>query len=132
MGVVILAAIFLLPFNSGSSPFTLFERVSPLISDISAVQSGPATGIAFNYILIIAFILLIIAGVVGLFPLGTAVLGIVGLAMVTVAPFLGLPGIGGYVTGYYLAWVASIVALAGSFWHRRGKQNINVSVSSAD
>lgn len=135
MGIVILAAIFLLPFNSGPSSLTLFGRVSPVLGDIAGIQSLPDPNlIAFTYILIVAFILLVIAGIVGLFPLGTGVLGVVALALVTVAPMIlvlraDLPG---YGLGYYVAWIASIVALAGSFWHRRARQEVKVSLSPSD
>jgi len=56
MGIVILAAIFLLPFNSGPGSLTLFGRVSPTLGDIAGIQSLPDPNlIAFTYILIVAF-----------------------------------------------------------------------------
>jgi hypothetical protein len=119
MGLVILATIFLIPFSSSQS---LYGIVNPLLSDMGMVQqSGFANAVA-DYVMIIAFILLIIAGVVGVFPLGTGVLGVVAMAMVTVGPILIYPNIGAgasYDAGFYVIWVASIIALAASFWHRR-------------
>ena len=140
MGIAILAAIFILPFfnfpfTSGPNSLSLFGRVSPILSDIAGIQSIPDPNfIAFSYILIVAFILLVIAGIVGLFPLGTGVLGVVALALVTVAPLILVLGtdLPGYGLGYYVAWIASIVALAGSFWHKRAKQEVKVSVSPSD
>lgn len=122
MGIVILISIFLLPFFAGQ---TLYGIVSPLIGGIGQLQGLPVQTMTLGYIFIISFILLVIAGFVGIFPLGTGVLGVVGMAMITVAPFLvgteaalllSFVGI-----GYYITWIASIVALGASFWHRRSQ-----------
>jgi hypothetical protein len=124
MGLVILVAIFFLPFGGGSS--TLYGIVWPKISNLSQLQSGgDAAALTYAYIWIIAFILLVIAGVVGIFPLGTGVLGVVGMAIITVSPYLVYPN--GPVTlstgaGFYVIWAASIVALGASFWHGKKKE----------
>jgi membrane-bound ClpP family serine protease len=128
MGLVILVAIFLLPIGEDSS--TLYGIVSPKISDLSQLQSGgDSAALTYAYILIIAFILLVIAGAVGIFPLGTGVLGVVGMAMITASPYLvypnGLPQ--GEVTlstgaGFYVMWAASIISLGASFWHGKKKE----------
>lgn len=130
MGIVILVAILLLPFSSGSS--TLYGTVSPMIKNLGTVQSsGNATNIAYDYVWIIAFILLVIAGVVGIFPLGTGVLGMVGMAMITISPYAIYPN-GPYTlstgTGFYVAWVASVVSLVGSRWH--GKKGTTAPLSA--
>jgi hypothetical protein len=119
MGLIILAAIFLLPFGSGST--TLYGTVSPMIKNLGTIQSsGNTATLYYDYTWIIAFILLVIAGVVGFFPLGSGVLGMVGMAMITVSPFLIYPN-GPYTlstgTGFYIAWVASFAALVASRWH---------------
>jgi len=84
-----------------------------------------------DYILITAFFLLVIAGFVGIFPLGTGVLGIVSMAMITVGPILIYPSLGSpsYGTGFYVAWAASIVSLGASFLHRRGRDQQTVVVN---
>lgn len=132
MGLVILISIFLLPFFAG---LTLYGIVGPMLGAIGELQGLPAQAMTLGYLLIISFILLVIAGFVGIFPLGTGVLGIVGMAMITVAPFmLGseaslLLSFVGF--GYYVTWIASIVALGASFWHRRSQapsQVVQVSV----
>ena len=131
LGLVILASIFALPFGNGST--TLYGSVFPLISNISGVQSQGTAQATYDYILIIAFILLVIAGVVGLFPLGTGVLGVVGMAMITVAPYLVNPGSTlGTGVGFYVIWIASIASLGASFWHGKKKQMtspVNVTVT---
>ena len=125
LGLVILATIFALPFGSSNSS-TLYGAVGPLISDLGAVQaSGDAASVTYAYVLVIAFVLLVIAGLVGIFPLGTGVLGVVGMAMITVAPYLVYPN--GQVkldsgVGFYVIWGASILSLGASFWHGKKKQ----------
>jgi hypothetical protein len=133
LGLVILAAIFLIPFGA-SDTRTLYGGVGPLISNLGAVQaSGNAASVTYSYIFIVAFILLVIAGVVGLFPLGTGVLGVVGMALVTVAPYLVYPN--GPVkldpgAGFFVIWGASIASLAASFWHGKKKAGpVSVTVT---
>lgn len=117
MGLVILAAIFALPI--GSAQNTFYKVVEPLLGAIGDIRYLPTEQMIFSYILIIAFILLVIAGLVGFFPLGTGVLGIVGMAMLSLAPgFVGLEVEWG--AGFYVLWAASIVAIGASFWHKRG------------
>jgi len=122
MGLVILISIFLLPFFADQ---TLYDIVGPLLGGIGELQGLPVQTMALGYLFIISFILLVIAGFVGIFPLGTGVLGVVGMALITVAPFLvgqeaslllSFVGI-----SYYVIWIASIVALGASFWHRRSR-----------
>jgi len=125
MGLVILVAIFLLPFDGGSS--TLYGTVWPKISNLGQTQSGGDTAkLTYDYIWIIAFILLIIAGVVGIFPLGTGVLGVVGMAMITVSPYLVYPNDSAHAlsagAGFYAMWAASIVSLGASFWHGKRQE----------
>jgi predicted RNA-binding Zn-ribbon protein involved in translation (DUF1610 family) len=132
LGLVILATIFLLPFGT-SDTRTLYGVVGPLLSNPGGVQSsGGAASITYGYIFIIAFILIVIAGLVGIFPLGTGVLGVVGMAMITVAPYLVYPS--GPVkldpgTGFYVIWGASIASLGASFWHRKKKEAAPVNVN---
>ena len=132
MGLVILVAIFLLPFGSGSS--TLYGTVSPMIKNLGTTQSSGSTAtLTYDYTWIIAFILLVIAGVVGLLPLGSGVLGMVGMAMITVSPFLIYPN-GPYTlstgAGFYTAWVASAVALVASRWHGKKATPLPASVTT--
>ena len=119
MGLVILAAVFALPFGSDSSTF--YGTVNPLLTNLSGIQgSGYASTIGYSYLLVVAFILLIAAGAVGLFPLGTGVLGVVVMVMITIGPSLIFPGGGRQLStgiGFYILWAASVVSLGASFWH---------------
>lgn len=131
LGLAILATVFLVPF--GSAGKTLYGIVSPWFSDLGYVQSTfGAADLTYVYIIIVAFILLVIAGVVGIFPLGTGVLGVVGMAMVTVDPSLVPTSLGvGMGAGFYVIWVLSIASLGASFWHRKKKEAgaVNVTVT---
>ena len=125
MGLVILFGVFFLPFGSGSGAPTFYNTALPLLQNLGGIQSsGSAQTIAYDYILVVAFILLVIAGVVGIFPLATSVLGIVSMGLLTAAPSMIYPN--GPVTlsigtGFIVLWVASIIALGAVFWHESKK-----------
>ncbi len=125
MGLVILASIFMLPFIN-EPPTTLYAIARPLLENIGLIPSmGDQTTVAYAYIIVISFILLVVAGVVGVFPLGTGVLGIIGMGFITLAPFFLTPfGILQPVwgLGFYAIWFASIISLGASFWHGRPRK----------
>lgn len=142
VGIVILVAVFALPFLNvpselTSSP-TLFGLASFFLGNLGLIQqSGSQTLIALAYVLIAAFVLLTIAGVVGFFPLGSGVIGIIAMAIITVAPFVIFPemqlGLSSVGIGYFVAWAASIVALGASFWKARIEKiapSVNVTVNA--
>ena len=133
LGLVILVSIFLLPFGSGANSQTLYGTAGPLLSDIGSIQSsGDASKITYDYLIVVAFILIIIAGFVGLFPLGTGVLGVVGMAMITVGSYLIYPNSGTTLSaglGFFTIWAASIVSLGASFWHGKKKEVPPVTVN---
>lgn len=133
MGLVILAGVFLLPFSAVTASLgspaaqqnSLYATFTALYGGLGQVQaSGDVPTITLTYIVLVATILLIIAGLVGIFPLGTGVLGIVGMALVTVGPYMVIPGYtfnaSNFGVGFYMLWIASIIALAASFWHGKG------------
>ena len=129
VGLVILAALWRLPITS--TQYTFYEIVEPLLGAIDNIRNLSTEQMLFSYILIIAFILLVIAGLVGFFPLGTGVLGIIGMAMLTLAPyFVGLKVVWGI--SFYVLWTLSIVAVGASFWKKRDcashSQVVNVHV----
>lgn len=127
MGFVILLSIVFLPFEA-DPPNTFLEIGLPLIENIGLIPLlGDPAAITFAYIVAVSFILLVIAGFVGIFPLGTGVLGVVGLALITAAVYFLVPvGVPRPVwgTGYYAMWGASIVSLGASFWHGKSKQQL--------
>jgi len=133
-GIVILVAVFALPFGPAMDSPTLYGSVRPLLENLGAIQqSGDQAMIALTYVLIGAFILLAIAGVVGIFPLGSGVIGIIAMVVITLAPTLIYPGaefsLATYGVGYFVAWIASIVALGASFWKARVERAPPVTVT---
>jgi hypothetical protein len=137
MGLVILATIFLIPFYNTSS--TLYAKAWPLLTNLGAVQnSGSNTAIAFGYVTAIAFLLLIIAGLVGIFPLGTGVIGVVAVAILAAGTYFVYPNSGEptFGIGFYVVLVASVISLGASFWHRRQREKVivnnNVTVSPSN
>jgi len=134
-GIIILVAAFALPFGQMGGP-TLFGMVSPLFGNLGAIQqSGNQALIGIAYVFIVSFILLAIAGIVGFFPLGSGVIGIIAMAILTIAPIVIFPGTGfslsDYGIGYFVAWAASVAALAASFWKARvDKATVAVTVNN--
>ncbi|MEM1947601.1 MAG: hypothetical protein QXY84_05515 [Candidatus Caldarchaeum sp.] len=104
MGFVILLSIVFLPFEA-DPPNTFMEIGLPIVQNIGLILplGDPAT-ITFACIIAVSFILLVISGFVGIFPLGTGVLGVVGLTLITAAVYFLIPvGVPPPVwsTGYY-------------------------------
>jgi membrane-bound ClpP family serine protease len=84
----------------------------------------------------VSFLLLFIAGIVGISPPGCGVIGIVALAMLTAGYTLIFHAYGETFDlsqvgiGYYVAWIASIGALLASFWRKGQKaQQAGVNVT---
>lgn len=134
LGVVILIAIFLMPFSAHGDTFFTVAKWD--MENLSVIQeAGDPALIALVYVTIISFILLAIAGIVGFFPLGCGVIGIVALALLTVGHILIYNSYGETFNvlelgaGYFVAWAASIAALAASFWRRKQKSQQTVSVT---
>lgn len=125
MGLVILISIVFLPFDT-NPPKTFLEIGYPLLENIGAIPGlGDPAAVAFGYVLAVSFILIVVAGFVGIFPLGTGVLGVIGMALITAAVYFLVPvGIPRPVwgLGYYAIWAASIVSLGASFWHGKSKK----------
>jgi hypothetical protein len=136
LGVVILIAAFLLPFAANGDTFLTVTRLT--MNNLRAIQeTGEPALITLAYITIVSFILLVIAGIVGFFPLGCGVIGIVALAILTAGDILIYNSYGEtfnvfeFGAGYFVAWIASIAALIASFWRKGQKaqqQTVNVTV----
>ncbi len=125
VGLAILATLLLVPFSGSQS---LYGTVQPFLQNISAVSGmGSAAQVTYDYILMVCFLILAIAGIVGFFPLGSGVLGIVGMAILTAGAYFTLgANQPSYDTGFYLLWVESVVVLIASFVHRRGRQKVDM------
>jgi ribosomal protein L40E len=112
LGLLILAVIFVLPFGTTDSR-TFYSVEGPQIFSLPTVQGG-----MYAYVLLAAFLLVAIAGVLGVIPRLSGVLGVVGMALITAAPFLLSNGQvrldPGY--GFIAVWSAAAISLGGSFW----------------
>lgn len=124
IGIVILLTVFFVPFAAIPGYVehgeTLFSAFSGALAGIPPAQSsGTAQEVAAVLVLAVAGLILTIAGVAGIFPLGTGALGVSGMAMLTFGPYFtghasSLAGLTLDV-GYYVLWAASILALAMAF-----------------
>ncbi len=127
-GVVILLAAFLIPFGAipgyiphGSTLYSAFSNATVGLPQVQREQSTAA--IESTLITIVAGVLLIVAGILGAFPMGSGVLGISGMTVITIGPYLtgnlSLSSLLSQNMGYYILWTASISALALSFEVRK-------------
>ncbi|MCS6784859.1 MAG: hypothetical protein NZ581_06665 [Candidatus Caldarchaeum sp.] len=125
MGLVILFSIVFLPFDT-NPPTTFLEIGLPLVENIGIIPNlGDPAIVSLAYALVVSFILLVAAGIVGVFPLGAGVLGLSGMAIVTAAVYLFFPPeipAPVWGTGYYAMWGASVIALGASFLRKKPKQ----------
>lgn len=128
IGLVMLAAIFLLPFSNivdgpGGPSRTLFDILRFFISNLSVEGAAP-TLLYTAFIYQIAAVLLIAAALVGLFPLGSGILGIVGMGFVTVGPFVVFNrysfDAANFGAAFYILWVLSAVQIVVAFMVARG------------
>lgn len=131
LGLVILAAAFLVPFFTsypgplgGSS--SLYGETSNIASNFASVQKLSAQGVAFAYAFIVAAILIFLAGILGYFPLGSAVLGIIGMAIVTASPYVLFGGLDASTLGlgFYIIWIVSVLEIVSAFLLRRLGQKV--------
>ena len=115
-GLIILAAIFALPLAEG---YTFYDIAGPVLVNVGSISDlGDPQTIAFAYVLLVSFLLVVVAGLVGIFPLGAGILGIVGMALLTAGSFvLNIALV--WETGFYVIWIASIIALGAAFWRRK-------------
>lgn len=130
-GLITLAAVFALPFGSDLYGPSLFSSVLSVLGDLGRIQqSGDSALVALTYIVIAVFFLLVIAGAVGVFPLGAGVLGLIGMTVITLASTLIFPGtslnLSLYGVGYFVVWAASVAALATHFMRARVEKALPV------
>lgn len=118
-GLMILVAVFLLPFGHFTLPSgqvsekTLFLTVRQLVETIMVDTQQPMN-LLYEAMLIVSFATLIIAGVLGFYPMRSGAIGILGMVIVTTMsmfpPQLGFT-IPQYDIGYFAAWGFSIAGI---------------------
>ncbi|MDA4126025.1 MAG: hypothetical protein OK452_02325 [Thaumarchaeota archaeon] len=133
LGLVTLGVIFALPFsNIAEGPggpadtlFGIFHLFVVTFSNIQAVGLTQLSELAYVYFIVLALIAL--AGMLGVYPLWSGVLGIVGMALVTLSPYLIFSQYSFsstiYGVGYWAVWAASILAIIAAYWSRREKMH---------
>ncbi len=122
-GIAMLVALFLIPF--GTIPgfiahnSTLYSAFRNATTGLPQMQSAGNAEIAATFITIAAGILILIAGLLGAFPLGSGIIGILGMTVLTAGAYstLGISSSSGmtFGPGYYIIWVASAAAFCFSF-----------------
>jgi len=125
-GLVLLVAVFVLPFGSDPGSPSLFGSMLPIFRDVGQVQqSGDSALFYLTFVMIGAFVVLVVAGALGAFPLASGVMGLVGVLVVSLAPTVFFRGTGFSLSlfglGYFVVWAASVAALASHFWRPRVK-----------
>lgn len=118
LGVVLLIAVFLIPFGSFQLPsgqlneVTLFNMVMQLAGSFCAQQ--PINLLIHEALIMISFIILVIAGTLGFHPLRAGVIGVFGMMLITTAsvfnPMLGF-NIPDYKAGYFIIWIVCAAAI---------------------
>jgi len=128
IGVAVLVLVFLVPFSSTiavlpGSPDTLYNVFHFFVGNLGSVlnlASSTLELIAFLYIL--GTILLLVEGILGSFPLVSGMLGICGMAMMTVGGLASpqyTPYPVTYGPAFYLLWAFSLAQPVVWFVSRR-------------
>ncbi|MEM2930290.1 MAG: hypothetical protein QW797_05465 [Thermoproteota archaeon] len=119
LGLVIILAMFLLPFGSFLLPSgqlgeaTLFSMVAQFVGNIVNGVQQPMNLLIYEIIILASFIILIAAGALGFYPLRSGIIGILAMILITTVtifnPVLGL-NTPSYGAGYFIIWGASAAA----------------------
>jgi hypothetical protein len=138
LGLVIILAMFLLPFGSFTLPSgqtgetTLFSMVAQFIQNIANGVQQPMNLLVYEIIILASFIILIAAGALGLYPLRSGVIGILGIILVTTVtvfnPVLGF-NMPSYGAGYFIVWGASVAAIVIGKFRPTARSKVAAAVS---
>ncbi len=134
LGLVTLLAAFLLPFSSiaeGSSGSvdSLLAIFKIFVIGVTNLQTIGLTQLAeLAYVYMAAFIVIMVGGIVGAYPRWSAFLGILGMATMTLAPYVVFTSYNisstGFGVGYYAIWATSILAVYAAYWSRKEKRSV--------
>ena len=112
VGLVMLLSAFLLPFPAiaegpGGSPDTLIGIFKLFVTTLNSIQTIGLTQLTeLAYVYMAAFVLIMLAGIIGAYPRWSAIFGIVGMAMVTAAPFAIFPNYDFFSSNYQWGFAA--------------------------
>ncbi len=141
IGVAALVCIFGLPFSTAASatnnPESLFSNFQFFVNNIAGAQaSGSNSVVLFAYLYQLGFILIFAAAVVGVFPLGAGVLGMIGMGFLTLGPFEVFNGWtfsdNGFSSGFYALWILFIFLIVLALWGWRAKPNPRENVLATE
>jgi hypothetical protein len=132
IGLVMLSAVLALPFSDvvtghTSSPESLWYIFTHYIDNLGSVTAQNNTVLmSFTFLYQIAAILLIVASLVGIYPLASGILGVIGLSFATFGPYEVIADYGAnpviFGVGFYLIWTLSILELVVGYWTWRGER----------
>jgi len=120
-----LGSIFLLPFSNvasqGGQSQSLFSIFKFFIDNISSVQiNGVNNELVTAYLYQLGFIMILAGSFVGLFPIGSGVLSVIGLSFITIGPYEVTSGYSfaqsGFSSGFYVIWALAIVEVMLGIW----------------
>jgi hypothetical protein len=131
VGIVMIAAFFLLPFSSsisavGGFPDNLFDVFRFFITNLGSipnVQNASLEFIAYGYIF--GGILMVLAGLLGTFPLRSGVCGLAGMAVLVGCGFVSpqyTPYPLAYGSGFWALWALVGLQVALSAYGRLAKK----------
>lgn len=129
-GLASLTSLFLLPFSNvaegPSGPAdTLYAIFNLFISTLSNIQAIGLTAISnLAYVYIVATIVIIVSGIIGVRPITSAFFGFIGISLATFSPFFIFTnytfGSTTYGAGFWALWAFPILLLVVGLWARRG------------
>jgi len=134
LGLVSLLSAFLLPLSSiaegpgGSvdSFLAMFKLFITTLPNIERVGLTQLTDLAYVYMA--AFLLIVIAGIIGAYPRWSAAFGIISMAAVTLSPFVIFTsynfGTSNYGVGFWAIWATSLLAVYAAYWSRKERQKM--------
>jgi hypothetical protein len=142
IGVVMLVTVLTLPFSNvasaaGQPPDSLWNIFISYINNLGSVPNSQGTAlINFAVLYQVTAILIVIAALVGIYPAGSGVLGVIGLSFATFGPYEVMPDYGSnpsvFGSGFFLLWGASIVQLGVGYWTFRGERRAKKEKARAE
>ena len=129
LGLATLLAAFLLPFSSileGSAKNldSLLVIFKIFVTGVSNLQTVGLTQLAeLAYVYMGAFVVILLAGILGAYPRWSALLGIAGMAILTFSPFAVFTSYNisstSFGVGFWAIWATSILTVYAAYWSRR-------------
>ena len=121
LGLMILGSVFLLPFSyRGARPLTLYEVARTTAEFWREISRLTEPVVALNTAFLMVFILLVFAGLTGFFALGSGVIGVFAMVVMSSVLFLFWPQIV-LGSGYYVSWATSLAILGIGIWRKRAR-----------